>query len=170
MPTDTPSADSRPPRERFGVRFSLLARQWRRAIDTRLAQLGLTDATWVPLVHLQIWGEGMTQKELAARAGIDGSGLVRLLDILQRQNLIERRIDESDGRARRIYLTGVGRRRVAEIRQDLTRFEAEFLADLTDTEITDLLARFDRIEARLNPTAAESSTEPATEPATETDR
>lgn len=163
MKPDIPSTDTRPPRAQFGVRFSLLARQWRRAIDTELAHLGLTDATWVPLVHLQISGEGMTQKELAARAGIDGSGLVRLLDILQRQNLIERRVDESDGRARRIYLTEVGRVRVAEIRQELTRVEAEFLADLSDTDIEFMLARFDLIEDRLNPA-------PTGQPRAETDK
>ncbi|WP_410859550.1 MarR family winged helix-turn-helix transcriptional regulator, partial [Paraburkholderia sp. SIMBA_054] len=56
----------------------------------------MTDATWVPLVHLHQTGGGLTQKELAALVGIDGSSLVRLLDILCRQGLAERRVDERD--------------------------------------------------------------------------
>src|SRR3546814_7214069 len=92
-------------RSRFGIRFSLLARRWRQVLDAHLATAGLSDATWIPLVHLSETGGGITQKELAALVGIDGSSLVRLLDILCRKGLVERRADESDGRARRIHLT-----------------------------------------------------------------
>src|SRR3546814_18228949 len=62
----------------------------------------LSDATWMPLVHLQETGGGITQKDLAERVGIDGSSLVRVLDILSRPGLVVRRVDESDGRARQI--------------------------------------------------------------------
>ncbi|HEV7260057.1 MAG TPA: MarR family transcriptional regulator [Bosea sp. (in: a-proteobacteria)] len=137
------------PRFRFGIRFSLLARRWRRALDAGLAAGGLSDATWVPLIHLQETGGGITQKELAALVGIDGSSLVRVLDILSREGLLERRPDETDGRARLIYLTAAGERRVVEIRQDLAEEEKELLADLSDADIVTMLGHFDRIEQRL---------------------
>ncbi|GGF52263.1 hypothetical protein GCM10007301_09690 [Azorhizobium oxalatiphilum] len=146
---DTPAPDAPSPRHRFGIRFSLLARRWRRALDARLATLGLTDATWVPLVHLKETGGGLTQKELAALVGIDGSSLVRLLDILGRQGLVERRLTAADGRARLIHLTVEGEKRVAEIRRELIKGEEEMLADLTDAELARMLAHFDRIEDRL---------------------
>ena len=142
-------SQSSSPRSRFGIRFSLLARRWRRALDVRLAQAGLTDATWIPLVHLQETGGGITQKELALLVGVDGSSLVRVLDILCRQGLVERRHDETDGRARLICLTPMGERRVAEIRKELARGEEEFLADIPDAEIAGMLDLFDRIEQRL---------------------
>jgi len=116
------------PRSQFGIRFSLLARRWRRALDIRLAQAGLTDATWVPLVHLHQTGGGLTQKELAALVGIDGSSLVRLLDILCRQGLAERRVDERDSRARLVHLTAQGEKRVAEIRQELAKGDTTALS------------------------------------------
>lgn len=137
------------PRFRFGIRFSLLARRWRHAIDAHLAAAGLTDATWVPLIHLQETGGGITQKELALLVGVDGSSLVRVLDILARQGLVERRPDASDGRARLIHLTDLGRQRVAEIRRTLAAGEDELLADLSDAEIAAMLGHFDRIEQRL---------------------
>ncbi|UZD68028.1 MarR family winged helix-turn-helix transcriptional regulator [Brucella sp. JSBI001] len=137
------------PRSQFGIRFSLLARRWRRALDIRLAQAGLTDATWVPLVHLHQTGGGLTQKELAALVGIDGSSLVRLLDILCRQGLAERRVDERDSRARLVHLTAQGVKRVAEIRQELAKGEQEMLADLSDNDIAIMLRSFDSIEHRL---------------------
>lgn len=142
--TDNPSL-----RSRFGIRFSLLARRWRQALDARLAAAGLSDATWIPLVHLQETGGGITQKELAALVGIDGSSLVRLLDILSRQGLVERRPDESDGRARLIHLTPAGVQRVAEIREELTRGEEDMLADLSDADVAAVLKHFERIEQRL---------------------
>lgn len=143
--TSAPSS----PRARFGVRFSLLARRWRRALDAHLAAAGLSDATWVPLVHLQESGGGITQKELAALVGIDGSSLVRLLDILCRQGLVERRVDAADGRARLVHLTAAGKKRVAEIRRELAKGEAEMLADLSDADISGMLQHFERIEERL---------------------
>ncbi|MFC4254126.1 MarR family transcriptional regulator [Altererythrobacter xixiisoli] len=143
------------PRARFGMRFSLLARRWRRAIDAHLAAAGLTDATWVPLVHLHETGGGLTQKELAALVGIDGSSLVRLLDILTRQGLVERRVSASDARARLVHLTPLGEQRVAEIRAALLRGEEVMLADLADADLSDMLAHFARIDARLAAIEAE---------------
>lgn len=138
------------PRARFGIRFALLARRWRRALDARLAEAGLTDATWVPLVHLDETGGGLCQKDLAALVGVDGSSLVRVIDILARQGLVERRPDPADGRTRRIHLTQDGQARVARIRDELTRAEAVLLADLSDDEIGQILERFERIEQRLD--------------------
>ena len=140
------------PRTRFGVRFSLLARRWRRVLDAHLAQAGLTSVSWVPLVHLEETGGGITQKELALLVGVEGSSLVRVLDILARDGLIERRRDETDGRARLIHLTARGVRRVAAIRKSLAEGEEAILVDLSDAEITEMLDYFTRIDRRLNET------------------
>lgn len=142
--------DNKPtPRSRFGIRFSLLARRWRRALDARLAAEGLSDATWAPLMHLKETGGGTTQKELAALVGVDGSSLVRVLDILVRQGFVERRVDEADARARLIYLTPEGENRVNEIRKVLTKGEEAMLVDIDDAEIAAMLEHFGRIERRL---------------------
>ncbi|MBB1492471.1 MarR family transcriptional regulator [Paracoccus sp. MC1854] len=137
-------------RARFGLRFSLLARRWRRVLDARLTQVGLTDATWVPLVHLKETGGGITQKDLAARVGVDGSSLVRVIDILSREGLVERRRDETDGRARLVHLTEQGERRLAGIRRELAEAEEAMLADLSDPEIAAMLAHLETIERRIS--------------------
>src|SRR3954469_8258107 len=71
--------------------------------------IGLTEATWRPLIYLRSLGEGVRQKELATAMSIEGPSLVRLLDSLERRGFIERREDESDRRARGIFLTRAGR-------------------------------------------------------------
>jgi len=138
------------PWARFGIRFSLLARRWRHHLDAHLAQAGLTDATWVPLIHLDETGGGLSQKDLAKRVGVDGSSLVRVLDILERQGLLERRRSTTDGRARLVHLTPKGKRRVAHIRETLGQGERALLADLSEQELAAMLACFDRIDRRIS--------------------
>ena len=135
------------PGHRFGIAFMQLARQWRRAVDARLAEAGLTDATWSPLVHLDYRPDGVVQKDLAHLVGIDDSSLVRLVDLLEQRQLIERRVDEQDRRAKRIVLTDIGRTAVRDIRKTLHAAEAEMLAGLGDEEIAAMLDAFARIMA-----------------------
>ncbi len=141
--------DSSFPRSDFGITFSLLARRWRRVLERHLACAGRTDATWLPLVHLKQTGGGITQKELAILVGVDGSSLVRVLDILAREGLIERRRDETDGRARLIHLTALGQARVNEIRNDLCKVEENMLSGLSDKELAAMLAHFETINQRM---------------------
>lgn len=140
---------SLPARHHFGLQFSVLARHWRRVLERSLDSAGLSDATWAPLVHLQETGGGITQKDLAGLVGIDGSTLVRLLDILTDKGFIERRVDKTDRRANLIYLTDAGREAVMEIRQVLSEAEANMLADVSDAELGAMLDVFDRIGKRL---------------------
>ncbi|QDL91658.1 MarR family transcriptional regulator [Paroceanicella profunda] len=141
--------DSASARVHFGMQFNGLARRWRRALDARIAVTGLTDATWAPLVHLQRSGGGISQKDLAALVGIDGSSLVRLLDILCREGLVERQPDPQDRRARRLELTPAGHAAVRELSVILEAAESEMLADLDDTELRAMMDAFARIDARL---------------------
>lgn len=131
------------------MQFVLTARRWRAALDEKLAAVGLSDASWAPLMHLAISGDGISQKELAARMGLDGSSLVRLIDLLETRGLVMRRTDDADRRARHIDLTSAGHAAVAFIRERLDLAEAEMLADLSDTEIEQLMDAFARINARL---------------------
>jgi len=136
-------------RSRFGFAFVLLARRWRRLLDRRIGALGLTDATWTPLIHLQMAGDGISQTELAALVGIEGSSLVRLLDILVSRGLVERQADPRDRRTRLIVLTEAGHVMLRDIRRVLAETEAEMLADAEDAELAAALDLFDRIDHRL---------------------
>lgn len=137
-------------RDSFGFLFVTLARRWRRALDHELATSGLSDASWSPLIHLSLSGDGVSQTELAARAGLDTSSLVRLLDRLEQRGLVERRVDPTDRRARRIHLTPQANAEIARIRNGLAAIEAEMLADLTDADMAAIVTTFARIAARID--------------------
>jgi MarR family transcriptional regulator for hemolysin len=93
----------------FGFLVARIARRMRQAVDAEMRLVGLTEATWRPLMYLRTLGDGVRQKELATTLSIEGPSLVRVLDNLERRGLIERREDESDRRARGIHLTRTGR-------------------------------------------------------------
>jgi MarR family transcriptional regulator for hemolysin len=127
----------------FGFRVSRIARRLRQAVDAELGAYGLTEATWRPLAYVGRLGEGVRQKELATALGIEGPSLVRLLDNLERRDLIERREDDSDRRVRGIYLTRPGRelaKRVAAVSSEIQR---RLLSDVA----ADDLAAFERVLA-----------------------
>ncbi|MES2611799.1 MAG: MarR family transcriptional regulator [Pseudomonadota bacterium] len=139
------------PRLRIGIRLVGLARRWRQALDARLSASGLSDATWAPLMHLNELGSDndVSQSTLAAAVGLDGSSLVRLLDILVERGLIERRPHPEDRRVKLVHLTPAGRRTVATLRKQLQAIESELLADIGEQDALAMLRAFERIEARI---------------------
>ncbi|MDQ0505751.1 MarR family winged helix-turn-helix transcriptional regulator [Xanthobacter agilis] len=141
-------------RRRLGIQLVGLARRWRRALDHRLAAIGLSDASWAPLVHLAEQGDGLCQKELALAVGIDDSTLVRLLDLLAERGLVERRTATHDRRLKQLYLTAEGRTAVTDIRAKLARIEDLLLEDLSDAQIDALMAAFASIDGRIQAAAA----------------
>lgn len=145
-PHSTHTAD---PRRLLGARLVGLGRRWRKALDARLADEGLSDATWTPLVHLLRLGDGISQTELATTVGLDGSSLVRLLDMLVAQGLIERQAHASDRRIKLVHLTPEGRRTASDIRKRVATIEDELLADLDDATVHSMLQAFDQIDARI---------------------
>src|SRR5215470_7280982 len=119
----------------FGFRVARIARRLRQAVDGELRVLGLTEATWRPLVYVRRLGGGVRQKELATALSIEGPSLVRILDSLERRGLIERRADESDRRARGIHLTRAGRdlaKRAAKVGGEI---QARLLAKVPAAEL-----------------------------------
>ncbi len=94
-----------PLRDGFASLITQVGRQWRRMVDRRLQQFGLTEATWLPLVHIARAPAPMRQKDLAASLVLDSSSVVRLLDALEASGLIERHEENTDRRAKTIALT-----------------------------------------------------------------
>lgn len=140
-------ANSHTPIDQFGFHFVTLARRWRRAVDSALLAAGLTDATWAPLIHLSQMGDGISQTELAARVGLDTSSLVRLIDLLVERELVERRIDPRDRRARQIVLTPIGIVEVEHLQGQLLAIEARLLAGIPEDQLRSMLDGFERINA-----------------------
>jgi len=57
--------DPQTPRDQFPFTNARVARRWRKLLDERLKDLGVTQARWFTMVCLQRGGGGLTQRELA---------------------------------------------------------------------------------------------------------
>jgi MarR family transcriptional regulator for hemolysin len=144
-------------RSTFAALVAQAARQWRRAVDRNLQPFGLTEATWLPLLHLARAPAPMRQKDLAASLSLDGSSVVRLLDSLQAAGLIERREEDADRRARAIVLTAPGRAIVEQVEAVSRRVRDDTLAGVADQEIETAFRVLEHICRRL----AQAAEEPA---------
>ena len=134
----------------FGFRVARIARRLRQAVDAELSAYGLTDATWRPLAYVGRLGDGVRQKELATALSIEGPSLVRLLDNLERRGLIERREDETDRRARGIYLTRAGRELAVRVAKVGSEIQTRVLAKVPPADLEICKAVFDTIERELD--------------------
>ncbi|MBR0797670.1 MarR family transcriptional regulator [Bradyrhizobium jicamae] len=132
----------------IGRLITRLGRIWRREADQALSDHGLSYATAIPLLLLSRQGENVRQGVLADELGIEGPSLVRLVDLLQAEGLVERREDPSDRRAKTLHVTTTGKSKVEEINRVLRRVRANLLRDVGGEELAVTFKTLQRIEQR----------------------
>lgn len=137
--------------ENFGLWLGQITRLWRAEIDRRLAPLGLTDARGLTLLHLSRLGELATQKELADVAGVQGPTLVRTLDWLEAEGLIERRPSATDRRSKTLVLTRQALPVVQRIEAIARDVREQVFAGIPDEDIATCLQVFECLGERLGP-------------------
>ncbi|PXX92580.1 transcriptional regulator SlyA [Marinobacter vulgaris] len=132
-------------RDQFPFAVARVTRRWRKLLDERLKDLGVTQARWTTMVYLQKGGEGLTQRELARLMAIENPTLVRLLDSLEQQGLIERRPCPNDRRARRLHLTPDGTEFMNVLTARAAKLREEMLEGVSDEEIESAVKVFHKI-------------------------
>ncbi|MFE8071012.1 MarR family transcriptional regulator [Marinobacteraceae bacterium S3BR75-40.1] len=132
-------------REQFPFALARISRRWRKLLDERLKDLGVTQARWTTMVYLHRGGEGVTQRELANLMAIENPTLVRLLDNLESQQLIERRPCDKDRRARRLHLTSQGEQFMADLDERAQGLRNQLMDGVSESELKTCLSVFDRI-------------------------
>ena len=81
-----------------------MARIFAHGLTARIKPLGLTAGTFPAL--LELWDQdGLTQKQLVERLDIEQATMANTLARMERDGLIVRKPDASDGRVRRVWLT-----------------------------------------------------------------
>lgn len=94
------------------------------------------------LVIVSEYPDGVRQKELAEKAGINASSTSEVVSRLEDDGYLIRTIDESDRRATVLKLTEMGTVRAEEIRAEREEFLDEFFSKLSEEEkqtLSDLL-------------------------------
>jgi MarR family transcriptional regulator for hemolysin len=120
----------------------------RNYVDHRAKQRGTTRAQWVVLFRLRTQ-EGLSQVDLAEVLELQPISLVRLLDRLVEQGLLERRHDPKDRRANQLFLTEDGRRLVDDLDSLRDSIAVDVLHDIPDEAVSTSLKTLQDIKDRI---------------------
>lgn len=135
-------------KEQLMDEMSAFNRKLRAFFDARVAERGLTLARARTLFALSRRGP-LTQKELAEELEIETPTLVRVLDGMEKQNLIERRSEEADRRAKRIHMTPEGLQSFEEVDAVAKALRSEITADISTEDMTVALQVVRRLSANI---------------------
>ena len=102
-------------------------------VDKRLVTHDLTSAQWGPLLHLQMQGR-CTVADLARRMQMDAGAMTRLLDRLEKKQLLKRVRCTEDRRVVQVDLTPQGAAAIVEVPAVLAEVLNAHLAGFSKAE------------------------------------
>lgn len=132
-----------------GHLISLAARGYARLSEARLKPLGFSVGHLPVLVALQE-GRADTQRDLARFAKIEQPSMAQMLARMERDGLVKRTPDTTDGRSSRIALTSLAEARLPNAREALLEGNQEVLSGFTEEEAAQLVALLTRVIAGLD--------------------
>jgi DNA-binding MarR family transcriptional regulator len=131
-------------RENLGFLLAKASQRWNELLGERFVAAGYPDvrpsygSILVPLFE----EDGLRMGELAARARVSKQTMTTMVGLLERDGLVERRADPSDGRASLVFLTERARRfrPVAEAAlAELDRLVIETMGERSRDEVREAL-------------------------------
>ncbi|WP_075217985.1 MarR family winged helix-turn-helix transcriptional regulator [Mongoliimonas terrestris] len=120
-------------RKSVTFRLAQAARAHRTRSGVHLGRIGLHAGQEAVLKALET-EDGQSMSELAGALGVQPPTVTKMIARLGAQGLVTRQVSASDGRLARVYLTEVGRERVAAVDTAWKRVEKEALAGLDDKD------------------------------------
>jgi DNA-binding MarR family transcriptional regulator len=126
------------------------ARRWRKLANDRVKAVGQTMARWETLFLVAYSGQDLSQGELARLISVEGPTMVRMLDILARDGLIERRQSTSDRRVTFNSITPKGKTVIRDIMAITNTLRADLFDDIEPEKLAITLETLSRILRRLD--------------------
>ncbi|MGY5801129.1 MarR family winged helix-turn-helix transcriptional regulator [Rhizobium sp. LEGMi12c] len=143
----------------FTANLLTTGRQWRRVVDITLSSHGISEAVAAPLLWIGRLGGGVRQVVLATYVGIEGPSLVRLLDQLESMDLVIRKDDPTDRRAKGLWLTPEGEKLASRMEDALDELRGKILANVAQADIEAAIRVLNAFEEFEAPTAADAEPE-----------
>ncbi|MFD6800581.1 MarR family winged helix-turn-helix transcriptional regulator [Streptomyces cyaneofuscatus] len=128
----------------LGWAIRMVSTAFRRVATESVAELPGGARGYLVLVALA-GGEPPTQLALAREVSLDRTVTTYLLDDLEAHELVTRRPDPRDRRARQVLITDTGRSRLDQVRQSLAAAEARLLTDLDAQDSAQLRTLLSRV-------------------------
>ncbi|UWQ04128.1 MarR family winged helix-turn-helix transcriptional regulator [Aliiroseovarius crassostreae] len=129
-----------------------LARLFAKALQHRIRDLGLSVGQF-PIL-LELWAQdGQSQKELVQKLDLEQATVANTLNRMERDGLLRRMKDPSDGRAQRIWLTDQAKALRDPAYAAANAVNAQALSGLSEDEQAQFLALTQRVVTRLRGTS-----------------
>lgn len=130
-------ADSERDDDHFRTTRALVvaARRWRKLANDRLRPMHQTMARWETLYLVAYSDEELNQGQLSRLIGVQGPTMVRMLDSLAREGLIERQQSHHDLRVTINRITDKGRQVISSIMGMTNALRHEILAEVEPGEL-----------------------------------
>ena len=125
-------------------------RRWRKLANERIRPTGHTMARWETLFLVAFSDHALTQGELARLLNVEGPTLVRMLDVLSKEGLIERRQSEIDRRVTTNAITAQGRQAIDDIMSVTNALRAEVLQGIDHGELRVMMKVLAQIIERID--------------------
>jgi MarR family transcriptional regulator for hemolysin len=112
------------------------SRVYRAAVDKVAADYGLSQATGLPVLVISRFGDtGVRPGVLAETLSLEASSLVRVVDHLTGNGLVERHDDPQDRRAKILRLTDEGRKTAVRMDQALVPFRRKLFGAFEPSDV-----------------------------------
>jgi MarR family transcriptional regulator for hemolysin len=125
-------------------------RRWRKLANERIRPTGHTMARWETLFLVAFSDHALTQGELARLLNVEGPTLVRMLDVLSKEGLIERKQSEIDRRVTTNAITPKGRQAIDDIMSVTNALRSEVLSAVEPHELAIALKVLGQIIERID--------------------
>jgi DNA-binding MarR family transcriptional regulator len=136
--------------ESLGFLVNQLGRKLAASFNERLAEYGLTTTQWGVLACL--WGEdGLVQRELSRRSGIDPATLTEMLKRMEARGLVRRARDPDNNRLQRVYLAEHDTTLHDTLTADAAAVNRLATVDFSETERAELLRLLRRALSNIAP-------------------
>jgi MarR family transcriptional regulator, transcriptional regulator for hemolysin len=132
-----------------GYMTNWAARLFAREIDRRLAAIGLSSA-YMPVFFALAAGNELSQRALAETAAVEQPTMAATLKRMERDGLIARKPDPSDGRASLISLTPLARGKLNDVRAAGQAVNEAAMAPLSRSERELYLALLGKVVGALS--------------------
>ncbi|WP_336277599.1 MarR family winged helix-turn-helix transcriptional regulator [Cronobacter dublinensis] len=113
----------------------MTAHHWRLAVDRRLKNLGMSQASWAAVAAIARHDTPLSQGELAQQLGVESATLVPLLNRLVAQQLIERVTPPGDRRKRLLVATAEGQALYQKVKVEADGLRETILSTIPPDEL-----------------------------------
>ncbi len=118
----------------FSHLLYLTAHHWRLAVNRRLKNLGMSQASWVAVSAIARNEQPLSQSELAQELGVESATIVPLINRLVKLELVERVKPDSDKRKRLLVATAKGMALFHQVKAVADDLREEILTAITPEE------------------------------------